>query len=182
MGTSGTAAELAGKLNDAANRIGLAESKARALRAAGIQAKDIYEQHAQQAGLRVGAQLAGKPWGGFRVKEQPGQVVVSPGGPVHLHNAPTRPHWILPKGARGNLTAAGPVLPGMAAPVVAQAGRKRRTAGAEALTIGANPRANAMHPGTRGKGWGSAAKRRIEVSAPETFQRELSSVWSAVFR
>lgn len=167
MGTSGSALALADKLHAAANRTAASEARKRAINAAALAAKDTYNKHAAAAGLPPGSRLAGRSWRGFGYKLiGDSHAIVSPGGPVHLHNAPTRPHRIEPK---GTTTATG---------------RKRRTAGADALTIGAggNPRAYADHPGTKGKGWGKAAKSSIEKQSPEAYQRSMSSEWRAVFK
>jgi hypothetical protein len=184
MGTVGTAAELGAKLHKAANNVSASSARRRAVEAAALAAKDTYDKHAAAAGLPPGSRLAGKVWNGFRFKlNGDDSAVVYAGGPVHLHNAATRPHWIYPKGERGNVTAAGPVLPGMAADVIAQGGRRRRTAGAQALKIGGSePVENALHPGTKGKNWGKPAQAAIAKQSPEAYMRSMSTEWRAVFK
>jgi hypothetical protein len=165
MGSSGSSLELAAKLQAAANRTAASEARKRAINAAALAAKDTYNKHASAAGLRVGSKLAGRSWSGFGYKLVGNDhAIVSPRGPVHLHNAPTRPHRIDPKGER---TATG---------------RKRRVAGADSLLFGGEHYAGVDHPGTKGKGWGKGAKAAIAKQSPEAYQRSMSSEWRAVFK
>lgn len=171
------------KLNRAATNLGQGASRRRAIAAAADVAADIYNDQAAKAGLKIGSDLAGRPWAGYRVHQREDDAaIIKTSGPVHLHNSPTRAHKILPRGARTNLIGAGPVLPGMARPVIAQAGRKRRTAGAQALKYTGRWSADADHPGTRGKRWASRAVAIIERNAPEAYQKSQSTVWQAVFK
>ena len=183
MGRSATYTELARKLERAGTDLGQAATRKRAVEASALVAKDIYNDEAAKAGLPPGSMLAGRKWGGYGFKIRgDDSALVEPRGPVWLHNTPTRRHLILPKGERGNVLASGPVLPGMAQPVVAQAGRKRRKAGADSLRFNARHAAIVNHPGTRGRRWASKAVKRIEEKSPEVYMKEASSVWRAVFR
>lgn len=174
---------MASKLDRAANNLGQAQTRKRSVEAAALVAKGVYNDQASKAGLPPGSTLAGRKWSGYGYKLRgDGAAIVEPRGPVWLHNSPTRAHKILPKGARGNLLGAGPVLPGMARPVIAQAGRKRRTAGAQALKFTGRWSSDADHPGTRGKRWASRAVALIEKQAPAAYMKEASSVWRAVFK
>ena len=128
-------------------------------------AKDVYNDQAGKAGLPPGSTLAGRVWRGYGYKLRgDGGALVEPRGPVWLHNSPTKPHAILP---RGGFTATG---------------RKRRKAGANALKFTGRYSADADHPGTRGRRWASKAVALIEQKAPEAYQKEQSSVWRAVFK
>lgn len=184
MGTSTSVAQFSGKMRSAAEATGQASSRRRATEAAALVAKDVYNDQASKAGLRPGATLAGRKWPGYGYTMRgDNSAIVVPRGPVWLHNSPTRRHYILPRGERTNLFGAGPVLPGMARPVIAQAGRKRRRAGASSLRFNGNTHsANVDHPGTRGKRWASKAVALIEEKSPEQYQKSMSTVWSAVFK
>jgi len=73
-------------------------------------------------------------------------------GPAHLVLNPTSPHEILPRG-----------LPGA---------KRRRRAGARALTIDGNLARRAHHPGTSGKDPGARrAKAAAAKAAPKAYQR-----------
>lgn len=183
MGTSTSVAQFSGKFRSAAEATGQAASRRRATEAAALVAKDVYNDQASKAGLRPGATLAGKEWPGYdyRMRDDNSAIVV-PRGPVWLHNSPARAYWILPRGERTNVFGAGPVLPGMARPVVAQAGRKRRRGGAEALQFKGRYAASAFRKSRRGKRWASKAVALIEQKSPEQYQKSMSTVWSAVFK
>ena len=182
MGTSASPLQLGAKLSRVATDLGQQATQMRAAKAAADVAVDIYNDEARKAGLSVGSTLAGKTWPGYVATARTDSYLVQPRGPVHLHNNPNRRHFILARGARTNLFAAGPVLPGMARPVAAQAGRRRRSAGKQALAFGDQRAAIVNHPGTRGARWASKAVEIIERKAPEAYQREQSSVWRAVFK
>lgn len=183
MGTSATSAQLAAKLNRAANDLGQAQTRRRAVKAAADVAADIYNDQASKAGLSPGATLAGRTWGGYKVHQRDDDAaIIDPRGPVWLHNNPAKAYLILPRGERTNVAAAGPVLPGMARPMVAQAGRKRRRAGKDALKFKGRWSGSAFRKARSGERWASKAVAIIEKKAPEMYQREQSSVWRAVFK
>lgn len=151
MGTSSSPAELAGKLASLAND--LADTRI-PLNAAALAAKGAFLASAAGAvgrkpqGKRkaIGARYDIKGSGPHAV------AVVYYTGPAHLLLNPTRPHRIEPRRPRGS--------------------RTRRRRGARALTVGANVRAWANHPGTAGKDPGARkAKAAAAKVAPKAYAR-----------
>jgi hypothetical protein len=151
MGTSSSPAELAGKL------AGLAKDMAdtrRPLNAAALAAKGVFIASAAGA---VGRRPQGKRkviGARYDIKGNGphATAVVYYTGAAHLLLNPTRPHRIEPRRPRGS--------------------RTRRRRGATALTIGANVRAWANHPGTAGKDPGARrAKAAAAKVVPKVFAR-----------
>ncbi len=167
MGQSNSVAELNVKLAKAAEQIVKRQKKA--VTAAALSAKDIYEDAAARKGLVARrSKLVGKTWGGFgfnvRGRKNPSAIVRSR-GPAWLHDSDTQDHRIT---ARKSPTGLG---------------GSRRRKGAKALAFGGRfADHNVRHPGTRGKRWSKAARKRIEKTTPEVYQREMSRAWRDVFQ
>lgn len=190
MGTSTSAAQLAGKLDRYARD--MADTRV-PLDATALHVKRLFEGSAASAGV-LGRTPAGKRKKiGARydhVRDAPGrgQVVVAYTGPAHLLNNPTRPHFIGARrlGSRRRLSRisgrvgataafggsnAGAFGSLLGATRTTRSGAVRST-GAAALTIGANLRAYAFHPGTRGKGFFQRARTAAEATAPRVYARK----------
>ncbi len=147
MGESATAAQFAAKIMDAADNI--AGSRRKAIEAAALVAKGNMLDAYRAAG--VGQRLRGVGKAGARVGvryDVKGHAnptaLVKATGPVHLANNPTSAHVIQPRPRRGK----------------------------KAITPGGPPRARAMHPGTRGKGFWQAGRAAAEKDAPEAYMKE----------
>jgi len=91
-------------------------------------------------------------------------AIIRATGPMHLLERPTAPHAITPRGL---------------------ARKKRGTGfrkGARALTIGADLRAGAWHPGTRGKRTFERGWRSVASDTPRIFQREVREAIGKAWR
>lgn len=166
MGQSSSVAVFSAKMLKAAAEVERRQIKA--ITAAALSAKDIYEDAAARKGLVARkSKLIGRTWRGFgfRVKgrRNPSAIVHSR-GPAWLHDSPTKGHWI---SARKSPTGRG---------------NKRRRVGSKALRFGGGFADRVWHRGTRGKGWSKVAKKLIAKNSPEAYQRELSRGWRDVFR
>lgn len=190
MGTSRSAAELAGKLERFGKDLGDVSIP---LEATALRGKQIFQA---AAGGLIGTTVAGKRkaiGARYDLKAKgagEGQAVVTYTGPAHLVNNPTRPHVIAAK--RLGLTrrrstsraarerdvtlAFGGSAAGMfgalrAATRTTRSGAERSN-GAAALTIGSELRAYARHPGTRGKHFFEKAREIAEHTLPAVYQRK----------
>lgn len=183
MATFTSAAKLASTLYRAAEATGRAAERKRAIEAVGLMAKDVHNEESARAGLRVGSNLAGKPYKGYRyVLHGADTVELKPIGPAWLHNSSTRRHWILPRGEFTTRVAEGPVLPGALAPI-GTTNRRRRRAGKQSLDFnGGQNYANALHPGTTGKNWSESAEKRVLTKAPQVYNHELGLTLSKVLK
>ncbi len=175
MGTSRSAAELGRKLDAFAKELG---NNRGALDKTGLAGKGIFTSHAVKAGV-YGKKVAGKRKAiNARydlTKDQRG-VVVTYTGPAHLVNNPTKQHFI---GARRLGTRAG--MRRRSARIGAMAafggsnrggfGALRNVRGAQALTIGADLRPYAFHPGTPGKGFYQDARAQCAKVLPGVYGR-----------
>jgi len=192
MGTSTTVNQFTGKLERLAKEM---NDPTGALNVVGLQAKNIFLASAASAGA-AGKTVSGKrkPIGarydlkGKRTKGLgQGQMIVTYTGPAHLLNNPTSRHFIgarrlgsrrrlAGRAARVGATAAfggsnrGAFGALLAAERTTRSGAVRSN-GKAALTIGANLRAYAFHPGTKGKHFFEAAREIVERTAPATFGR-----------
>lgn len=98
-------------------------------------------------------------------------------GPAHLINNRTRRHFIGAKrlGTRRSLSAKSRKVGTLAAFGGSNRGSfggfREVKNGKRALTIGANPRAYAFHPGSPGKQFFQDAKKHATKSAPEAFAK-----------
>lgn len=191
MGRSTSVAQFTGKIDRAAKA--MADTR-RPLEAVGLAGKAAF---VAAAGGAIGTTPSGKrkPVGARYDlgKKQQGtaQVVVTYTGAAHLLNNPTDRHFIGPKGF-GSLAAlrrlgagVGAVTSfgGSARGIFAQAGAgrelhtrggqlvSRKRKGSRALKIGADYRAYAFHPGTKGKGFAQKAKVVVAEAAPRVYQR-----------
>ncbi len=165
MGQSGSIEQLNVKLAKAANEI--SKRKKKAVTAAALSAKDIYEEAAARKGLVAGrSELLGRRWRGFgfnvRGRQNPSAIVRSK-GPAWLHDSPTKRHRITARKSPSGM------------------GNKRRRKGAKALGFGGRHADNLWHPGTSGARWSKPAKKLIKKNAPEAYMREMSRAWRDVF-
>lgn len=177
MGTSRSAKELAGKYNRAAQE--MRKRRKKAVEAAALTAKDIYEDEAAKKGLKArSSKLVGRTWGGFgydvKGSANPTAVVRSR-GPAWLHDQDTKPHRIQ---ARRSEAGFRQRQIGVAAArnVGLNVGNARRNrSGKQAISFpgAAHPFGTAAkHPGTRGKQWSKPAKKRIQQESPRRFEAE----------
>lgn len=167
MGQSGSVGEFNVKIARAAEQVVKRQKKA--VTAAALSAKDIYEDAAARKGLVARrSKLVGRTWRGFgfnvRGIKNPSAIVRSR-GPAWLHDSPTKGHRIT---ARKSPTGLG---------------NSRRRKGARALAFGGRfADHNVRHPGTSGAGWSKNAKRLIRKNTPVAYQREMSRAWRDVFQ
>jgi hypothetical protein len=147
MGTSRSAAELAGKMNRAASTIPLASTQG--VKDSSLKGKNTIFAFAASRGVQRSSRIAGRPWNvrydvkGAGVKPS---ALLRITGAFPLVESDTPAHPITPRRARGR--------------------RSRR--GARALVINGQVRASANHPGTRGKHIFRDAKQRIIHDTPTT--------------
>lgn len=184
MGTSSSVAELAGKFGKLAD--GMRDPNIPLGRTA-LAVKRIMESSAASAGvLGTVPQGKRKPIGvryNLRnTKAGEAVAVISYTGPAHLINNPTSPHFIgasafgsrstLAQAGRGigAVTAFGGTARGMLTGL-SRRGRRRGRAGARALTIDANLRAYAFHPGTAGLAFFQKAAPKAIQMAPRVYAR-----------
>jgi hypothetical protein len=185
MGSSRSAAELAGKFGRLAAEVPRANRDA--VNASAFLGKQIMEQGAARAGLRKGGRLAGAKWGArYDIKgaDNP-TALLRYTGPVHWAFFGTRPHII---GARRRATRAAwrrryanSVAYGLVGATGGRGGRARTLQsgrygerggkGALALRFGGRFAMYATHPGTKGNNTWPQTKARIVKAAPREFQR-----------
>jgi hypothetical protein len=195
MGVSTSAGQLAAKFEGLAKDIGNVRLP---LEATALHTKKLMESSAASAGA-LGRTPAGrrKPIGvryDFKGRGNTlgvGQVIVTYTGPAHLLNNPTRPHVIAAKRLRlgRSRTASGRRRAERLGATLAFGGSTSgffgalgpaqtttrsgavRSGGKRALTIGANLRAYAFHPGTAGKGFFQKARTAAVASAPRVYAK-----------
>ncbi len=186
MGTSRSARELSRKFARAA--VQMQRRRHKAVDAAALTGKDIYEQEAARAGLKPrSSKLAGSTWRGFgytiKGSSQP-RAVLRSRGPAWLHDSSTRPHRIQARRSvagfrQRQIGVAAARQVGLNAP-----NARRARSGKQAISY---PGARhpfgtfARHPGTRGKGWSKPAKKRIREKVPERYQSEFHRAIVDVF-
>lgn len=160
MGTTTSPEVFLGKLSKAAEV--MADPRP-GLIAAGKTGKTIFTAGAAAAGVGRGigkTKVSGRVSAAYDLKHS--AVVIKYRGPVHLINNSTKPHPIGPRKRRrargGGSGRGGIVIPGVGV------------------------RASAQHPGTRGKHFVEAAKRRSEHECPKAYMKAgISEPLKAVF-
>lgn len=184
MGTSTSVAQLSRKFGKLAD--GLRDTRA-PLDKTALAVKRIMESSAASAGV-LGTVPAGKrkPVGvRYNVRSQgngASVAVISYTGPAHLLNNPTSQHFIGASGfgSRSSLAQAGRGIGAVTAfggsgrgmlTGLSQRRRRRGRAGARALTINADLRPWAFHPGTAGLGFFQRAKPAAVKAAPLVYGR-----------
>lgn len=187
MGSSRSAAELAGKIDRFTSRL---SDTTPGLTAVGVAGKATF---LGAAGGSIGVHPVGKRkkigarydvrGTGFKAS-----VAVTYTGPAHLVNNPTKPHYIA---ARRLGRARGRGDRAFAASAQRFASGSGRGAlggfnggrGAKALTIGPNLRPYAFHPGTSGKGFARPAKAAVAKQSPAVYTRAgITGPLKGVFR
>jgi hypothetical protein len=113
--------------------------------------KEIIIAQAASAGVKPTSKLAKKRWG-VRYKVQGTKALVAINGPFHLVERDTKAHPIGPR-TRG------------------RGSRKR------AIAFGGIVRANAQHPGTKGKHIFADAKAKASIAAPKIMSKSVVSGW-----
>lgn len=194
MGTSTSAAQLAGKIDRLARDL---NNPSVPLAQTALAGKRIFESAAASAGV-LGSVMEGKrrPVGArfdmAKASRRAGTAVavITYTGPAHLTNNPTSRHVIVARrlgmsrrSARGRRTQArlgasvafGGGAQGLFGSLLAATRTTRsgavRSQGAQALTIGSNLRPYAFHPGTAGKGYFAKAKAVAERKLPDEYGR-----------
>ncbi len=160
MGTSSSAAELAGKFGRAA--VALKDAQREGVREAGIVSKAIFIESLPtrtmsgvgRRGARVGARFT-------QPKGSPPFTVVSYTGPVHMLNNRVGRHLIGPKGWRRARGAKG---------------RLKFTAGDGGIRSGV-----VEHPGVPGKKFAPDAMRKAAEAAPRQIEMATSRALRKVF-
>lgn len=183
MGTSTSGAQLGAKFMRLAE--GLADTTI-PLNATGLAGKKIFESAAASKGA-LGVRPAGKRkainarYDLMKSAPGGGAVVIAYIGPAHLLNNPTAQHFIGASafGSRqtlagaaagiGAVTAFGGTGRGMLTGL--KGARRRRKSGKRALTIGADLRAYAFHPGTPGKQFFQFARKTSASKLPSIYAR-----------
>lgn len=188
MGTSRSAAELAGKFANLAAEVPGANKEA--VSRSALLGKDIMIQGAVQAGLRRGGKLPAhgtKAWNARYDIKGTGNptALLRYVGPVHWAFGGTSPHII---GARryGTRTSwrrryGNSIMQGMSGAAGAKRGRGKTLAagrgvmrsgrGAQALRFGGRFALYSLHPGSTGRDTWPTTKRRIEQMAPREFHK-----------
>lgn len=180
MGTSTSAAELAGKMNRIATTIPKATE--RGVRDAAKSAELTIYNTAARKGVQRTSLIAKRPWGvrgSVRANGPKSTAFVRIIGPFHLVESKTNPHVIVARRLATRTAArkrtAEIALSGdervsfgklRATTRVRRNGEVVARSGKAALTINGNLRAYAYHRGTRGKGIFAEAKVRILNQAP----------------
>lgn len=168
MGTYTSAAALSRRFEDLARTVD--RSKKAGVTEAAFDVKELMEKQASASGLKPGSsKLAGTTWRGVRydVKGSANPTaLVRALRPAHLHNNDVSQHFIGARklGTKGNLSKKSRRVGANIAFGGSNRGQfgslRNVKRGKQALTIGANLRAYAFHPGTRGKGWWGKGERK----------------------
>lgn len=174
----------------------LTATKTTALRSSSKVFQHGIERSFAQAGLRVGANLAGAPWKGVIVRPLDAErVEIRAANPAHLFNNRTSPHVIAAAGLGGSRSSRAARLGATASRTVRADGRRytiraesagatggrgtftglrrsARSGGKRALVFGGgHPFTWARHPGTRGRPAFSRGRDEAKPQAAETFLR-----------
>lgn len=181
MGTSRDAAEFVRKINN----LGTATERERttAVAKGALTAKTTMLGTAAVKGVTPGGQIAGRKWGvSYNLREgRQASALVRFTGAFHLVNNDTKPHLIRPR-----------VFAGTRGSVAGRRGRGRRAVkGAALLQLfgvdardggalkipGVGFRADADHPGTKGKGIFQAARLISGEKVPRVMADSMKGAW-----
>ena len=155
MGTSNSSAQLTKKILSVSEALG---SNRPAMERTALATKVVFVQALSQAGVKGTTPVSRKVKARYDVKgTQSATALVRYTGPAHLLNNPSRPHSIVSK----------------------KTGRSRRFRSTResgvgtrgAILVNGNPKAYALHPGTRGLGFFQRAKTVATKVAPLEYRR-----------
>jgi hypothetical protein len=194
MGTSSSPAELVGKLGRLAGAV--QKSNVEGVKSGAAATKQIIIANAASRGVSPGSKIAGAAWSvGYDVKGtyRP-TALVRIRGQFHLVESDTKLHIIAARrlatrgalrGRTGEIAlSGGGVSFGKlrAAQTRRRAGAVVQTGGKRALVIGGNPRAYAVHRGTKGKGIFAASKTQAERVVPPIIRSRIRLAMTEVIR
>lgn len=166
MGTSNSAAQLAGKLAKFGHAL---DDNRGALTATGLAGKDIFARELARKGVDGTTPVSSKVKARFDIKSD--GVLVKYTGPAHLLDKPTGAHYIVPKSLGGSRRKRQRAAMTVGALLGATGRSLGGGNGAIFIPGSAHPIPGALHPGTSGLHFFRDAKKQAKDKLPDIYMR-----------